>query len=176
MRPRRARFQMPLPVSIDLGVDDRSTLPTTPAIGHGSTLDVLHLDHHHRTVTSRTSHCFLSRVPTTLPRGRGGRVRTVFYNRFHDQRLFFGSFQPLRAGRLTHDARKLPMEVSPLRQLSGAIWPLVIRTLALSRCLVGLGHTVVPFISKAKCKVADSTSGSDSLPGHMRRSMRLADR
>ena len=60
MRPRSARFQVPLAVNIDQGVDNRATLPTAPTIGHGSTHDVLHLDHHHRTVTARTSHCFLS--------------------------------------------------------------------------------------------------------------------
>jgi len=60
MRPSSARLQMPLAVNIDEGIDDGATLSATPTIGHGSTHDVLHLDHHHRTVTARTSHCSLS--------------------------------------------------------------------------------------------------------------------
>jgi hypothetical protein len=58
MCPRRTRFQVPLAVYINQGIDDRATLPTAPTIGHGSTHDVLHLDHHHRTITARTSHFF----------------------------------------------------------------------------------------------------------------------
>ena len=81
MRPRSARFQVPLAVNIDQGVDNRATLPTAPTIGHGSTHDVLHLDHHHGTVTSRTSHCSLLGADH-LPSREGGIQEPLFSNSF----------------------------------------------------------------------------------------------
>lgn len=56
IRPRGTRFQVPLPMRIDHRIDQRPALTTSPAIGRMACLDILHLDHDHRTITTRASH------------------------------------------------------------------------------------------------------------------------